>query len=45
MTETSGADLDVAALDAIKKWTFEPAKCDGKPVAHKISIMVHFHKP
>ena len=43
VTETGGNDLDVAAMDAIKKWAFEPAKCDGEPVAHKISVMVHFH--
>jgi TonB family protein len=44
ITETGGADFDVAAMNAVKKWAFEPAKCDGEPVAHKISVKVHFHK-
>lgn len=43
ITQTGGEDLDVAAMDAVKKWAFESAKCDGEPVAHKISVMVHFH--
>ena len=43
ITQTGGEDLDVAAMDAVKKWAFEPAKCDGESVAHKISVMVHFH--
>jgi len=42
ITETGGDDLDRAALDAVKKWEFEPAKCDGEPVEHKLPVAIHF---
>jgi TonB family protein len=42
ITETGGDDLDRAALDAVKKWEFEPAKCDGDPVSHKLPVAIHF---
>lgn len=41
--ETGGSDLDLAALDAVKKWEFEPAKCDGDPVSDKSTVAVYFH--
>lgn len=41
-TETGGDDLDRAALEAVKKWEFEPAKCDGDPVVHKLPVTIHF---
>lgn len=42
ITETGGSDLDRAALDAVKKWVFEPAKCDGEPVSNKVTVAVDF---
>jgi len=42
ITETGGDDLDRAALEAVKKWEFEPAKCDGDPVEHKLPVTIHF---
>ena len=42
ITETGGDDLDRAALDAVKKWEFEPARCDGDPVSHKFPVAIHF---
>jgi len=42
ITETGGDDLDRAALDAVKKWEFEPAKCDGDPVSHKLPVAIFF---
>jgi len=35
-------DLDRAALDAIRQWTFEPAKKNGKPVDVYVVIPVKF---
>jgi TonB family protein len=42
ITETAGSDLDQAALDAVKKWEFEPGKCDGEPVTRNFSVAVYF---
>ena len=35
-------DLDEAAARALRQWTFEPARKDGKPVAAEIMIPVKF---
>ncbi len=35
-------ELDAAALDGVKSWTFEPALRDGKPVAARIRSVVRF---
>ena len=44
--ETSGGDeLDAAASDAMRKWTFSPALVDGKAVASKIRVPFHFAPP
>lgn len=32
------------ALAALQKWTFEPAKQDGKPVAWPMKVRIHFPK-
>jgi periplasmic protein TonB len=37
-----GMGLDQKALDAVKKWKFEPALKDGKPVAVQINVEVNF---
>ncbi len=34
--------LDQAAVDAIKKWRFEPATLHGKPVAVYYNLTVNF---
>jgi TonB family protein len=34
--------LDTAAADAVKKWTFEPATLNGKPVAVIYNLTVNF---
>lgn len=44
ITETSGDLFDSAALVAAKKWEFEPAKCDGQPISHNMSVTIHFKK-
>lgn len=35
-------ELDGAALDAVKNWKFARATKDGKPVAVKVNIEIHF---
>jgi TonB family protein len=42
ITETGGSDLDRAALDAVKGWEFEPAKCDGEPLERNVPVTVFF---
>lgn len=37
-----GMGLDQKAIDAVRKWRFEPALKDGKPVAVLISVEVNF---
>ncbi len=35
--------LDEKAIEAVKRWKFEPAMKDGKPVSVQINISVGFH--
>ena len=42
VTRTLGMGLDEKAIEAVKKWKFDPAKKDGQPVAAKIHIEVNF---
>ena len=37
-----GLGLDEKALDAVRKWRFEPARMDGRPVAVQLNIEVSF---
>jgi len=37
-----GMGLDEKAIEAVRKWTFEPAQKDGKPVAVQINVEVNF---
>ena len=37
-----GMGLDQKAIEAVRKWTFEPAEKDGKPVAVQINVEVNF---
>lgn len=36
-------DVDGSAVDAVKQWVFAPGKKDGKPVAVRLQIEIHFH--
>jgi len=38
-----GSGLDEKAIEAVRRWKFEPATKDGKPVAVKIAVQVSFH--
>jgi len=35
--------LDAAALDAVRKWTFDPARAGGMPIASRIDVPVRFN--
>jgi iron complex outermembrane recepter protein len=43
--ESGGADLDEAAIVAVRQWTFVPALRDGKALASRIKIPFHFAPP
>ncbi len=38
-----GMGLDQKAIEAVRKWKFEPAMKDGRPVAVQINVEVNFH--
>jgi len=40
--KSSNGGFDKAAVEALKKWRFKPAKQDGAPVAIKVSIPIKF---
>ena len=43
--ESLKPDLDQNAIDAVKRWKFEPATKDGRPVAVSIHVNVSFRLP
>jgi len=36
-------ELDQSAIDAVKQFRFAPAQKDGKAIAVRISLQIHFH--
>lgn len=36
-------DLDQSAVNAVKEWRFAPAQKDGKAIAVRVSLQIHFH--
>ena len=36
------SEFDAAAMDAVKKWKFDPGTKEGKPVAVQIKVEIHF---
>lgn len=42
VSRSVGHGLDQEAIDAVKKWTFEPATIGGKPVPVQINVEVNF---
>jgi TonB family protein len=43
VTQSLDKDLDKKAVECVKKWRFEPATRDGKPVAMRVVVEVSFH--
>ena len=43
VTRSLDKDLDKNAVECVKKWKFEPATKDGKPVATHVAVEVSFH--
>jgi protein TonB len=42
VARTLGMGLDQKAIEAVRKWRFEPAKMNGQPVAVQINVEVNF---
>lgn len=40
--ETSNSDLNEQAIKLVSTWTYQPATCEGKPVAWGSTFTVHF---
>ena len=45
VVESGGAVFDAAALEAVKRWTFQPALRDGTPLPARIRIPFLFEPP
>ena len=43
--QSGGADLDEAAIVAVRQWTFAPALKDGRPLASRIRVPFRFAPP
>lgn len=44
IVRSGGEDFDRPALEAVRKWRFKPATCDGSPVPVAINVEVTFRK-
>jgi iron complex outermembrane receptor protein len=42
---TAGEDFDRAAIEAVRRWRFEPARRGVQPIASRIGVAVHFELP
>jgi TonB family protein len=42
IARTLGMGLDQKAIEAVRRWKFEPAKMNGQPVAVQINVEVNF---
>ena len=42
VVSTPGPAYSSLALDAVKKWRYEPALCDGKPVSTELTVTMRF---
>ncbi len=42
VSRTLGMGLDQKALEAVRRWRFEPARMNGRPVAVQINVEVNF---
>jgi TonB family protein len=37
-------DLNEEALRLVRSWLYQPANCNGKPIAAPIDVTVHFQR-
>jgi TonB family protein len=42
VSRSLGKGLDQKSIEAVRNWTFDPARKDGKPVAVRVSVVVTF---
>ena len=42
VVSSPGHDYSVIALDAVKKWRYEPALCDGRPISTELTVTMRF---
>lgn len=42
---SAGTEMDAAALQAVSRWRFKPARCDGQPMEVKINVIVSGRTP
>ena len=42
VSRSAGLGLDEKAIEAVKKWKFEPGMKDGNPVAVGVNVEVNF---
>lgn len=40
--DSAGVDYDHAAIEAVKRWQFEPATRNGQPIPARVRALVHF---
>jgi protein TonB len=43
ITKSIDKDFDSAAVNAVRRWKFEPAKCEGEPIELEINVEIQFH--
>ena len=43
ITRSIDKAFDDAAIRAVRRWKFEPAKCDGEPIEVEIMVEVQFN--
>jgi protein TonB len=43
VTKSLTAEVDQAAVDAVKQWTFAPARKDNQTVAVRVTVEIRFH--
>jgi TonB family protein len=43
VTSAPNHDYDEAAQEAVRKWRFTPATCDGEPMETQIALEIEFH--